>query len=241
MSWPFLHTLINHFPIVLTVIGAIAVLCASLIERRAIWVYALSCLVLAGVLIYPAWLTGGRAAGMVRKAWYIAPGAIHTHASAADVTVWIVGVTGLIALITLITLARVPQALSPAKGFRILVGFGALASICAVAYTGFLGGKIVVESPILMQPTPPLLPAVDSLGHPLVTPPATAPANPLNQPVPPAANPLNPVTPATGVPIQPQTPQSAQPQTPAQTQPQPQQKPETQMTVPVTQRRPQTA
>src|SRR5665213_957244 len=40
-----------------------------------------------------------------------------------------------------------------------LVGLGALASICAVAYTGYLGGKIVIESPILASPTPPIIPA----------------------------------------------------------------------------------
>ncbi|MEO7217218.1 MAG: hypothetical protein ABI026_03420 [Gemmatimonadaceae bacterium] len=235
MSWPYLHTLINHFPIVLTVIGAIAVLFASLIERRAIWVYSLSCLVLAGVTVYPAWASGHRAAGMVRKAWYIAPGVIRTHSSSADVTLWIVGVTALIALIALITLARTPQALSPAKGFRILVGLGALASIAAVSYTGYLGGRIVVESPILMAPTPP--PALDSLGNPLVTTPTGAPATIPNQMVPPAANPANP---ATGAPAQPQIPPATQQQPPAQVQPQPQ-KPQTQMTVPVTQPRPQTA
>jgi hypothetical protein len=211
MSWPYLHTLINHFPIVLTVVGAVAVLFASLIARRAIWVYSLACLVLAGVTIYPAWLSGGRAAGMVRKAWYIVPGAIHSHAAAADVTIWVVGVTAFIALIALVTLARVPEAPSPAKGFRILVGLGAIASICAVSYTGFLGGRIVVESPILMAPTPP--PALDSLGRPILMPPAGgAPVTAPNSVTSPGVNPAAAGTSQTQVPQVPQTTQQPIPQ-----------------------------
>jgi lysylphosphatidylglycerol synthetase-like protein (DUF2156 family) len=230
MSWPYFHTLVNHFPIVLTVIGALAVLAAAMIERRAVWIYALSTLVLAGLTIYPAWLTGGRASDVVRKAWYIAPGAIHAHSSAADITVWIVGVTGLLALIALITLARVREAIVPAKGFRVLVGVGALASICAVGYTGYLGGKIVVESPILMSPTPPVLPA--SVATPATTPTSTqSPASPAS------ANPAQLTTPQTQTQLQappqgqPHTQQQSQPQTQPQTQP----KPATQqITVPVT-------
>jgi uncharacterized membrane protein len=157
MSWASLHAVVNHFPIVLTVVGAIALLLAMLHERRAVWIYALTSLTLAGATIYPASATGDRAADMVRRAWYIAPNSIRTHTAAADITVWIVGVTGVLALIALITLARTREATSPARGFRILVGLGALASICAVGYTGYLGGKIVIESPILQSPVPPVL------------------------------------------------------------------------------------
>ena len=159
MTWPYLHALINHFPIVLVVIGALAVLLAAMVERRAIWMYALSTLTLAGLTIYPAWWTGDRANHVVRKAWYVVPDSIHTHSAAADITLWIVGVTGALALISLITLARTREALSPAKGFRVLVGLGALVSFCAVGYTAYLCGKIVIESPILTSPTPPVISA----------------------------------------------------------------------------------
>jgi hypothetical protein len=206
MTWPSLHALINHFPIVLAVIGGLAVLLAAMIERRAIWMYALCTLTLAGLTIYPAWWTGERANGVVRKAWYIAPDAIHSHSAAADITLWIVGVTGALALISLITLVRTREALSPAKGFRVLVGLGALASFCAVGYTGYLGGKVVIDSPILASPTPPV-----------ISVPASAPnsVSPTTQSSSPGA------TPQTASPAQ-----VAQPQTnlqqPTQPQPQPQ-------------------
>jgi len=195
MSWPYLHTLVNHFPIVLTVVGALAVLLAAMYVRRAIWMYALSTLTLAGLTIHPAWLSGDRAADAVRHAWYIEHGAIQTHTAAADVTLWIVGVTGFLALVALITMMRSREAVSPARALRVLVGLGAAVSICAVSYTGFLGGRIVVESPILLSPTPPVI------GVP-ITPPGTVPAPSTQNPQAPGTyqSPANPVPPATLVP-----------------------------------------
>lgn len=181
MSWPSLHTLVNHFPIVLTVIGALAVLLAAMYERRAIWMYALSTLTLAGLTIYPAWLTGERAAQAVRHAWYIERGVVQTHSAAADITLWMVGVTGFLALIALITMMRTREAVSPARAFRVLVGLGALISFGAVAYTGYLGGEIVVESPILASPTPPVITV--PLPAPNAAPsPATQPMRPSGAP-----------------------------------------------------------
>ncbi|MEO7043173.1 MAG: hypothetical protein ABI035_13000 [Gemmatimonadaceae bacterium] len=218
MTWPTLHAFMNHFPIVLAVVGAIAVLLSAMIQRRAIWMYALSTLTLAGLTVYPASWTGHRASGVVHKAWYIAPGAIHSHSQAADITVWVVGITGVLALISLITLIRLPDLQAPARGFRILVGLGALASICAVSYTGYLGGKIVVDSPALANPAAPVLfapPQVSDTGAHLTVPVAPS----ANQPT---ALPGQPVTPAqTQQQVQPQTPPQPQPQTQPQTQPPP--------------------
>jgi hypothetical protein len=49
MNWPYLHTIINHFPIILTVVGSAALVLAFLIGRRARWLYALATLTLAGL------------------------------------------------------------------------------------------------------------------------------------------------------------------------------------------------
>lgn len=197
MSWPYFHTLVNHFPIILTVVGAITVLVAAMFQRRAVWEYALVTLTLAGLTVYPAWMSGHRAAGAVRKAWYIAPGAVHAHSSASDISLWVVGITGLIALVSLITLLRIREAVSPARALRVLVGLGALLSIASISYTAYLGGQIVVESPILASPTPPLIttPALTPSVTPSTQVPPTStspsPANPA-QPVPPVAQPHTP-------------------------------------------------
>ncbi len=177
MSWQYLHTLVNHFPIVLTVIGALAVLVAAMVPRRATWVYALSTLTLAGMTIYPAWWSGGRARHAVQNAWYIERGAIQAHSAAADITLWVVGVLGLFALLALITMIRTREAVSRGRALRVIVGLGALISVCAVSYTGYLGGKIVVESPILASPTPPVItaPVPSTTSTPAITPASPTP------------------------------------------------------------------
>jgi uncharacterized membrane protein len=195
MSWQYLHTLVNHFPIVLTVIGALAVLVAAMVPRRATWVYALSTLTLAGVTIYPAWWSGARARHAVQNAWYIERGAIQAHSAAADITLWIVGVLGLFALLALITMIRTREAVSPARALRVIVGLGALISVCAVSYTGYLGGKIVVESPILASPTPPVItaPVPSTTSTPAITPASPTPRPAAPDSAHPALNP-NPQT-----------------------------------------------
>lgn len=207
MSWPYIHTLINHFPIILATVGAIAVLAAAMFQRRAVWVYALVSLTLAGITVYPAWASGDKASHAVRNAWYIQRGAVHAHSSAADITLWVVGITGLLALISLITLARTREAVSPARILRVLVGLGALLSIGSIGYTGYLGGQIVVDSPILASPMPPLplpAPTITPTITPTVTPsltPSTRPAAPTVV-SPPPATPGQPAAPTT----QPHTP-----------------------------------
>lgn len=169
MSWPVIHSTLNHFPIVLVIVGAIALLVALIRPMRGAWLYALGSFVLAGISVYPAWLTGESAARFVRDAWYIAPGAVHRHAETADITLWILLALGLVSLIGWLSIVRASNAISPAGWLRTLVALLAIASIGAVAVTGYFGGKIVVESPILMNPVPPLAVPIPAGG----TTPAT--------------------------------------------------------------------
>ncbi len=180
MSWPYLHALINHFPIVLSVIGFLTLILAMITSRRGIWNYALATLTLAGITVYPAAFTGHRAARAVHGAWYIAPGAVHAHSQASDFALWIVLATGLVALISWITMLRTRAAVSPGKMLRIVLGILAIFAVSTIVRTGILGGRIVVESPILQRPTPPL--AAPAKGTP-----ATAPATGSVQPAAPAS------------------------------------------------------
>lgn len=164
MSWPMTHSVLNHFPIVLVIVGAIVLLVALVRPMRGAWLYALGSFVLAGISIYPAWLTGESAARFVRDAWYIAPGAVHRHAEMADITLWILLALGLVSLIAWFSIVRATNAISPAGWLRTLVALLAIASLTAVAITGYLGGKIVVESPILMKPLPPLAVPLPATG-----------------------------------------------------------------------------
>lgn len=190
MSWPTTHSILNHFPIVLVIVGAIVLLAALIRPMRGAWLYALGSFILAGISIYPAWLTGEQAARFVRDAWYIAPGAVHRHAETADITLWIILALGLVSLIAWLSIVRAANAISPANWLRTLVALLAIAALGAVAVTGYFGGKIVVESPILMKPVPPIAVPVPASG--------TTPGQ-LTQPAPTGTSPT-PATPSTTTP-----------------------------------------
>jgi uncharacterized membrane protein len=229
MSWPALHAILNHFPIVLVVIGALALLIAVLRPRRGAWLYALASLTLAGISVYPAWQSGDEAADFVKQAWYIAPGAVNRHATSADITLWILLALGLASLIAWLSIARAPNAISPAGWLRSLLALLTIAALGSVAVTGYLGGKVVVESPILMNPVPPLAVPLDTTrgalpsGTTTAQPPATTAPQTTAPVTPPAAT--QPATqPATQAPAQApatQTPATTAPATTTPAQPAP--------------------
>lgn len=231
-SWPYLHTLANHFPIALTVVGTLAVLLALVYPRRGLWLYALGTLILAGITIYPAWLSGDKAANVVHNAWYIPAGAIHQHAQAADITLWVLLALGLAALVGWASIVRAREAFAPARWLRMVVAILSVVALGAVAYTGFRGGQIVVDSSILASPTPPMMPATPAASTP-ATQPATTPAPtqpmqiqtapvqpaPVQQPIPqqpipqPTPPPIRQPTPQPTAPVVPPTPSAQSPAT----------------------------
>ncbi|MEO7086358.1 MAG: hypothetical protein ABI442_14955, partial [Gemmatimonadaceae bacterium] len=71
MNWPYLHTIVNHFPIILSVVGTSVLILALITGRRGIWLYALATLTLAGLSVYPAFYTGNAAAHALRDTWYV--------------------------------------------------------------------------------------------------------------------------------------------------------------------------
>lgn len=218
-SWPYLHTLINHFPIILTVVGTLALLLALVYPRRGLWLYALGTLTLAGITIYPAWLSGDQAAETVHKAWYIQPGSIHQHAQAADITMYLLLALGLASLVAWASIVRAREAFAPAPWLRTVVAVLGVIGLIAVSYTGYRGGQIVVDSPILASPTPPVLspPATTPALAPITTQPSPqavpqpGTAAPLGQPM---QAPLAPIPQQTApVTVQPPTPHVSPPAT----------------------------
>lgn len=154
MNWPYLHTLINHFPIILVVMGAAAAVVAAIWHRRGVWLYALASLTFAGLSIYPAFLTGDEASDAMKRTWYVVPSMIHDHEEASELALWIVLITGLIALYAWWRQLRRDGEAPPPAWLRSLVVIAALVSTASTAYASFLGGKIVHDSPKLLAPAP---------------------------------------------------------------------------------------
>ncbi|MDQ6689948.1 MAG: hypothetical protein M3Z18_05520 [Gemmatimonadota bacterium] len=147
MSWPYAHLLINHFPVLLSVAALAATILALLLGRRELWLTAMGALTVAGLFIYPVFLTGKQADRALNDPWFIKHGTIEAHDAAATWTLWGILIVGLFA-----AYAWRRSLKRPAEGIpvwmRVGVLIGSLFAVSLVARTAYLGGKIIHESPV---------------------------------------------------------------------------------------------
>jgi uncharacterized membrane protein len=161
MSWPYLHILINHFPVVLSVSALAVAILALILRRRGLWLTAMAALTVAGLSIYPVYFTGKQADHALNDPWYIVKGAIDPHDSAATYTLWVVLIVGVFAAYS--WWRSLKRAEEPMPGWmKAGVLVGSLLAVSTVARTAYLGGKIIHESPVLQLKDAPsgLPPAV---------------------------------------------------------------------------------
>jgi uncharacterized membrane protein len=155
MDWPYLHTLVNHFPIILTVVGTAVAVFAALTRRRGAWMYAVVSLTFAGLAAYPAFFSGDEAHEVMEKKWYVVKSMIDSHEESAEVALWLLLAAGVIAAYTWWRMQRRERDGLPPGWLRVLVLVSAFASLAGVSFTAWKGGKIVHESPRLLQSTGP--------------------------------------------------------------------------------------
>lgn len=96
MNWPYFHMIINHFPIILGVMGAAAAVLGLVVPRRGVWLYALASLTLAALSAYPAVFTGERAEHVLEEAWYVQAGALEEHEESGKLALWVKLATGIV-------------------------------------------------------------------------------------------------------------------------------------------------
>jgi uncharacterized membrane protein len=170
-SWPYLHVLINHFPVVLSVAALAVTLLALILKRRELWLTAMGALTAAGVSVYPVFFTGNQADQALNDPWYIKHGTIDAHDSAATIAMVVILIAGAFAVYS--WWRSVKRPVEPIPGWmRAGILVGTLAAVATVTYTAYLGGKIIHESPVLELKQAPsgLPPAVsaelsDSSAH----------------------------------------------------------------------------
>lgn len=154
MNWPYIHTLINHFPIILMVVGTGVLLLALIVRRRGLWLYALATLTLAGLSIYPVYFTGDEAADAVRQTWYIMRPMVEKHDDAAGFALASVLIIGVVSAYTWWRMLRREVTTLPPVWLRTVVAVLAVWALSVVARTAYLGGQIVHDSPKLQTPPP---------------------------------------------------------------------------------------
>ena len=152
MNWPYLHILINHFPIILTVVGTAALILALIVRQRIVWLYAVATLTLAGLSIYPVFFTGDQASDAVQKTWYIVRSMVEEHDAAANFALVSTLILGAVSAYTWWRMVRREPTGLPPVWLRILLTVLAFWGMSVLARTAYLGGKIVHDSPKLTAP-----------------------------------------------------------------------------------------
>jgi uncharacterized membrane protein len=189
VDWPLVHIMLNHFPIILAVMGTLAVLLAMVRGRRGIWLYGTISLTLAALTVIPTYFTGEPAEHALNRPWYVARGVIHSHESAAKIASVLVLVAGAVSLLAWRRLVRYPREVKMPGALRAGLLLTALAASISISYASWLGGRIMHDAPALRGPAP--------AGYvaPSATSPVAAPAPTVTTP-PPVASPTDTTRPA---------------------------------------------
>ncbi len=158
MNWPYLHTLVNHFPIILSVVGSAVLALALITRRRAIWLYAVATLTLAGASIYPAFYTGDEASHALRNTWYVVRSMVKEHDQAAGFALWAVLLAGAVNGYAWWRMLRRDAGQLPPVWLRVVVAVVTAFALSVVIRTAYLGGLIIHESPKLANPPAAIAP-----------------------------------------------------------------------------------
>lgn len=139
----YLHLLINHIPVILAPLGFFVAILAAITRRRAVWLYALATLTLAGISAWPVMATGDAAGDFVR---HNVPGvsreAIDSHEESGDTVMWVLLVGGAVAAYGWWRMGRRDAERLPIW-LVALVLLTSAASAVGVTITSVKGGEII--------------------------------------------------------------------------------------------------
>ncbi len=139
MDSTHLHLILNHFPIVGTLIG-VGIMAygyftqSDATKKAALWTWV----AMAAVAI-PVFLTGEPAEESVEGLAGVSEAIIEAHEEAAELAIWVMEALGLLSLVTLFLGFKNEKTKQMLTGVAFAVS---LATFGLMAYTGYLGGQI---------------------------------------------------------------------------------------------------
>jgi hypothetical protein len=136
----FLHLRVNHFPIILAMVGAGAAVVAAILRRDAIWRYALVTVLLGALSAPAAYWTGNAAEEKAEGFSYIDADAMGEHEESAEIATIVCLAAGVAAAVALA---------KPNAATRWIFLALALGAAGTVAWTGMHAGRIVHGSDLL--------------------------------------------------------------------------------------------
>ncbi|GAB2813275.1 DUF2231 domain-containing protein [Ferruginibacter profundus] len=139
MNTAHFHLLLNHFPVIGTLIGSCLLLWGIIKKQDHIKSIAAIILGAMAIIAVPVYLTGEPAEEAVEKLPGVSEAIIELHEEAAGIAIWLMGITGIVALVAVIFawLKRKTAGMIFIATFIISV-----ISFAAMARTGYYGGQI---------------------------------------------------------------------------------------------------
>src|SRR5215467_9630668 len=101
MDFPHLHLLLNHFPIVGTIVGVGLLIVSLLIKAEDVRRSSLIVFVLMALLTIPTFITGAGAHEKMVNDPSLSNALIQRHEGAAELAVWFMEITGALAVMAL--------------------------------------------------------------------------------------------------------------------------------------------
>src|SRR6267378_3625687 len=139
MDFPHLHLLLNHFPIIGTIVGVGLFLISFLVKTDDVRRSSLIVFVVMALLTIPAFMTGVGAQEKMVTDSSVSNTLIQRHEGAAELAVWFMEITGALAVVGLWQSAR---RTSPGRLNTTAILAFSLVTAGLMARTGNTGGEI---------------------------------------------------------------------------------------------------
>ncbi|HMU11516.1 MAG TPA: hypothetical protein PKC54_16000 [Ferruginibacter sp.] len=139
MNATHIHLLLNHFPVIGTLIGSLLLLWGIIKKQHNTRSNAAALLAVMAIIAVPVFLTGEPAEESVEKLPGVSEQMIHLHEEAAEIAFWLMGITGFFSLLALFMAWRKQKMTNTVF---ILAFVMSAISFAAMARTGYYGGQI---------------------------------------------------------------------------------------------------
>lgn len=139
MDSTHIHLLLNHFPIIGTLVGSGLLIWGIIRKQINLQIAASVILALMAILAIPVYLTGEPAEEAVEELPGVSESLIGQHESAANLAIWVMIITGILALAAFI-FSKLQK--KQAGMLFIITAICSVLSFAAMARTGYYGGQI---------------------------------------------------------------------------------------------------
>ena len=139
MNLTHLHLLLNHFPIIGTLIGSLIILYGIIKNQYQSKSIGAIIIIIMAIIAIPVFLTGEPAEESVEHLQGISESIIHEHEEAGEQAIWLMEIAGLFSLLSLFFQYKKSVI---TNNIFILTFVLTLISFALMDRTGYLGGQI---------------------------------------------------------------------------------------------------